>query len=314
MNTFNWLLLRAGEFTLAAWHAIKSVATSVWSVIDTALNPILSPLLALLNPLCTRAGDVVYSLLDPFPIWVGLTILSALAGVVMLIGFRYASNQKAIGRAKDDIKANLLALKLYKDDLRVTFGSQARILWGILRLQRYVLTPVVLLALPMLLTLAQMGVRHQWRPLRAGERTLLRVWSAHPADVAAAASIETSPGLIVEVGPIAGEGDVVWRVRGGDAGRHVLRIKIGDEMFEKEVVVGGGFQRVGAVRPGSHWTRQLLHPAEPVLESSRDVSGIEVMYPGRESWVYGSDYWIVAFFVISMAAALLLKPIFRVRF
>ncbi len=314
MNTFNWLLLRAGDLVLSAWHAVKEAAPFLWSGIDTALNPVLSPLLAVLNPLCTHLGNIVFSILDPLPIWVGLTILPALAGVVMLIGFRYASNQKAIGRAKDDIKANLLALKLYKDDLRVTFGSQLRILWAILRLQRYVLTPVLILALPMLLALAQMGARYQWRPLHPDERTLLRIWSASPDAVAADAHIEPHPGLVVEVGPIAGEHDVVWRVRAGAEGRHVVRITVANDVLEKEVVVGEESQRVSAVRPGRRWTEQLFHPVESVIASPQDVNAIELTFSERESWIYGSDYWIISFFVISMAAALILKPLFRVRF
>ena len=85
------------------------------------------------------------------PLHVRESVLSILTGVLALVAFRYASNQDGIGRAKDDIKANLLALKLFKDDLRVTVLSQLRIMWAIARLQRYVLTPVILLTLPMLL-------------------------------------------------------------------------------------------------------------------------------------------------------------------
>lgn len=314
MNTLNWLLLNGAEVVLSAWHALESAAVWAWSVIDAILNPILSPLLSLLNPLCTRLGDAIYAAIAPLPIWLGLTFLSAIAGVVMLIAFRYTSNQKAIGRAKDDIKANLLALKLYKDDLRVTFTSQGRILWAILRLQRHVLTPVLLMALPMLLALAQMGVRYQWRPLRVGERTLLRLWSASPGEVAATAKIEPNSGLIVEVGPIAGEREVVWRVRGGQPGRHTLRFDLGATTLDKEVVVGDAFQRVSALRPGRRWTEQLFHPAEPLLPASANAQAIELLYPSVDSWIHGADYWVVYFFVVSMAAALIFKPLFKVRF
>jgi len=313
-ETLNWLLLNGAEILLGAWHAFKSAALWVWSVIDAVLNPILSPLLSLLNPVCTRLGDAVYAVLGPLPVWLGLTLLSAVAGVVMLVAFRYTSNQAAIGRAKDDIKANLLALKLYKDDLRVTFASQARILWAILRLQRYVLTPVLIMTLPMLLALAQMGVRYQWRPLHTGERTLLRLLSASPAAAAETARIEPNAGLIVEVGPIAGRSDIVWRVRGGLPGRHNLHITFGGTTLDKEVVVGEGFQRVSALRPGNRWTDQLLNPTESVIRTPVDVQAIEIEYPGVDSWVYGTNYWVVYFFLVSMAAALVFKPFFKVRF
>ena len=43
--------------------------------------------------------------------------------------FKYTSNQRAIKRARDDIKAHLLALKLFKENTRVIFRAQGRILW-----------------------------------------------------------------------------------------------------------------------------------------------------------------------------------------
>ena len=51
-----------------------------------------------------------------------------------MIIFKYTSNQKAIGRVRDHIKANMLALKLFKDDMSVTFKSQGRVFGGAFRL------------------------------------------------------------------------------------------------------------------------------------------------------------------------------------
>ena len=165
VNILNWLLIAGGQLWFWTWENLKAICGVLWGVVDAVLNPVLSPVLSILNPVCVVVGDVIYAAIDLLPIWVGLILLSAGTGVVMLVFFRYTSNQAAIARAKDDIKANLLALKLFKDDLRVTVQSQLRIMWAIARLQRYVLTPVILLTLPMLLGLAQMGIRHQWRPL-----------------------------------------------------------------------------------------------------------------------------------------------------
>ena len=146
MDLVNSVLIYGAEAVLWVWELLSSFFGWVFRSLDTILNPILSPLLAFLNPVSTWLGDAVYAVLSPFPVWIGLTVISAVTGLVTLIAFRHASNQKAIARVKDDIKANLLALKLYKDELRVTFLSQARLLWAIVRLQRYVLTPVLLMA------------------------------------------------------------------------------------------------------------------------------------------------------------------------
>src|SRR3990172_8011637 len=247
MDFINSVLIYGAEAVLWGWDLLSTFFAWLFRSLDAILNPILSPLLAFLNPICTWLGDVVYALLIPFPVWLGLIVISAVTGVLMLIAFRHTSNQKAIGKVKDDIKANLLALKLYKDELRVTFQSQARLLWAIVRLQRYVLTPVLVMALPMLLALAQMGIRYQWRPVRSGEQTLIKMKFAPGTGKSVEVSLEPHSGMAVEVGPVPGGDLCVWRVRGGAPGRHALQFHVAGETIEKELVVGDGFERVSSL-------------------------------------------------------------------
>jgi hypothetical protein len=137
----------------------------------------------------------------------------------------------------------------------------------------------------------------------------------HPAETGVPdAELEPSPGAIVEAGPVPGGGELVWRIRAGEPGRHTLRFKVGGTTLEKELVVGDGFQRVSAERLGSRWTSQILHPTEPLLPHDSPVQSIEIQYSGVHSYIYGANWWILYFFVISMAFALLFKPVFKVRF
>lgn len=320
MDTVNWLLINGGNALTGAWDWVVYALGGLCHVLGAALNPILSPALAAVNTPCTWLGDCVYALLSPLPVWLGLTILSVLTGVVMLIVLRYVSNQDAISRAKDDIKANLLALKLFKDDLGVTMRTQLRLLWAILRLQRYILTPVLVMLIPMVLALAQMGIRYQWRPLQPGEQTTVEMKLAENAGALTNVQLDAGVAAVVEVGPVPGDGLLVWRIRGGEPGRHTLRFSFDDTasgatgFIEKELVIGPGLQRVSAIRVASDWTTQLLHPAEPRIDRASPAQSIEILYPGVDSIIYGADWWILHFFVVSMIAALLLKPIFKVRF
>lgn len=314
MSVINWLLISIGNAAQWLWHALATGCGTLWDVVDAVLNPVLFRVLAVLNPICTAIGDGVYTVLAPLPVWLGLTLISAVMGVLMLIGFRYTSNQAAIGRARDDITANLLALKLYKDEVRVAVRAQGRVLGALLRLQWHMLRPLLIMLLPMLLVLAQMGVRHQWRPLRVGERTNITVrLKDAPVDLAAVALADGSA-LVVEAGPIPGGGALVWRVRAATAGRHTLRLTIGGQSYDKEFVVGDAFQRVSAARSGPRWTAQIFHPVEPLLPAEAPLKEIEIAYPGVASYVYGANWWILYFFIISMLFALLFKPVFKVRF
>jgi hypothetical protein len=312
MQLIESLLIQGGEFMQWAWAGLLSFFAVIFSFLDRWLNPLLSPLLAAVNPVCTWIADAVYWVLNWLPAWLELTLVSLVLGVVMLLAFRYTSNQTEIARAKDAIKANLLALKLYKDDLFVTFRTQGRLFLAVARLQRYVLVPVLLMTPPMLLLFAQMAARHQWRPLRAGESTILRVrWAEGlPAEVNSA-RLESAGGVKAEVGPLPGKSDVVWRIRALTPGRHNVHIRIGAVEFEKEIVVGEAMSRVSPVRPGRSWTAQLLYPLESRMPELR---AIEVDYPALRHWFYGADWWILWLLVISMLAAFILRGRFGVVF
>lgn len=313
MNFLGWLLTKIAYAFWWLWDIVVDVAGPVFAVLDALVNPVVSPLLRVVNPICTWIGDAVYAALSPLPVWLGLSLLSAVAGVVLLVAFGWLSNQDAIGRAKDDIKSNLLALKLFKDEIRVTFAAQWRLLGAILRLQRYMLLPVFILALPMVPALAQMGVRYQWRPLHVGERCIVSLKLAKAFAKGAKVEIVDAEGFVVEAG-VPGGGEVAWRIRATEPGRHTVSFEVQGETVTKELVVGDTLERVSALRPSAAWTSQALHPVESPMSGSKAVESIEVHYPARESIVYGADYWVLTFFVISMVVAIVCKPVFNVKF
>lgn len=319
MNILETTLIQVAHAVRDAWAHLVAGLSWVGRGLDALLQPVLSPLLGLLNPLCTAIGNVVFSLFEPLPPLVGLLTISVVAGVVMLIAFRYLSNQAGISRAKDDIKANLLALKLFKDDLRVAVKAQFRILWALLRLQRYILVPVLWMALPTMLLLSQMAMRYQWRPLEVGDQFLFSIEADRVAELAKDVSVEFPRGIEVEAGPIADGDDMAWRLRAGEAGRHIAKVSAGSVSTEKEIIVGGDpGKRISPVRPDSRWTSMLLYPVEQHVSSESGAGGriraISGSYPASKSKISGSDYWVLTFFVASMIAALLLKPLFKVRF
>lgn len=317
MNAVTWLLMNGATALRWLWHTVKTLFVESFHALDVVLGPPLSWLLAHLNPVCTAIGDFVFGVLDALPIWLGLVLISLLAGAAMLIVFRYTSNQDAIGRIKDDMKADLLAVKLFKDSLRVTFVSQFRLLRSAARLQWHLLAPMMVMLAPMSLGLSQMGVRYQWRPLRSGETTLIKMTVDENVDPSTV-SLEPCAALIVEVGPISGKvngkNELVWRVRGGVPGRYSLEFRVGAAMEQKELIVADDLARVSAERSGPVWTKQIFHPIERPFPKSSPVSSIEIFYGARDSMVYGADWWIVTFFVVSIASALVLKPLFKVRF
>ena len=79
----------------------------------------LARLVVWLNGIANAVGSWVLAPIAVLPGWLSATIVAAATGVLLLIAYKYTSNQRAIKRVQDDIKAHLLALKLFKDSASV---------------------------------------------------------------------------------------------------------------------------------------------------------------------------------------------------
>src|SRR6266446_4478524 len=82
-------------------------------------------------------------------------LLSLVVGLLMVVIFRYTSDQKAIHVAKDHLKAHLLALRLFQDQIPVVIRSYGRILLATGRYLRLAFMPLLFVSVPLILLLAQ---------------------------------------------------------------------------------------------------------------------------------------------------------------
>src|SRR5258708_17640819 len=81
--------------------------------------------------------------------------ISVVIGLLMVVVFRYTSDQKAIHVAKDHLKAHLLALRLFQDQIPVVIRSYGRILLATGRYLRLAVMPLLFVSVPLILLLAQ---------------------------------------------------------------------------------------------------------------------------------------------------------------
>ncbi len=128
-----------------------------------------------LNAAANLLGRILLAPIGVLPGWLSATIVAAVTGVLLLLVFKYTSNQRAIKRVRDDINANLLALKLFKDSAAVTLRAQGRMIAGGLQLMVLALVPMLVMAVPVLLLLGQLSLWYQSRPLRVGEDAVIRL-------------------------------------------------------------------------------------------------------------------------------------------
>ena len=77
-----------------------------------------------LNAVLLKLTDLLLAPFMALPAQVALIVLSVVAGVLAALAFRYTSNQDALKRVADQVRASLLAMRLFKDDLRSVFRAQ----------------------------------------------------------------------------------------------------------------------------------------------------------------------------------------------
>jgi hypothetical protein len=258
-----------------------------------------------LNAPANALGAWFLAPIGVLPGWLSATLVAVLTGVVMLVLFKYTSNQRAIQRVRDDIDANLLALKLFKESARVTVGAQGRLLVGAGRLFVHALVPMAVMLVPVTLILGQLSLWYQQRPLRVGEEAVVTVAIGSASDV----RLEPTDAVDVTVGPVRvlSQREVCWKIQARQAGYHWLMFTVDGQTIDKELAVGDGMMRVSARRPAWVWSDALMHPAEPAFAPDGPVRSIEIAYPARTSWTSGRDYWVAFWFVVSMIAAFCLR-------
>lgn len=234
----------------------------------------------------------------------------------MLFVFRAASNQKKIRALRDRIKAHLLEIRLFKDDLGLLMEAQKGILRCNLGYLKQCALPALVLVVPMALLMVQTSLWFDRRPLAVGESAVVTLKFQDRASFDEAVSLQAPAGIVVETLPlrIPEERTVTWRIRAKAKGSFPLECETRTGVVTKSVRVDDALSGLSVRRVSPDFFSQLLYAAEKSLPRDSGISSIEVAYP-RISYQLGGKafHWLVVFLVFSLLVALLLKWLCRVE-
>jgi len=269
----------------------------------------------------TILGGLFDLLLLPFrPLnpWAGMAFVSLLTALLMLLIYRWTSNQAGIRLVKDKIKAHLLELRLFKDNMSVTMKAQGQILRANLRYLALNLKPLLVMIVPIILILAQLNAWFGSEPLAVGRPAILKVRLAPGQDVMGTEfSLEAPPEIVVETPPLRLEEprEVDWRLRPAAPGRFNLTVKAGDRSYVKSVVIDGRrLEKVSPIKVSRGLPDELLYPAEKTLPGGSPVKSIEVTHAVGKLGLFGLRlHWLIAYFALSIVFGFALKKPFRVE-
>jgi uncharacterized membrane protein (DUF106 family) len=257
----------------------------------------------------TAAFDGFIGIFGGWNPMVGLLAVSIVTGAVMLVIFRYTSNQRAIARQKELIKAHILEIRLFKDDLRLQFAAQRKILVENLRYMRHALAPMIVMLVPVLIILIQLDVRYARRPLLPGETTVLRVAVEEGIDLSSV-RLDAPEGIAVETEPmrIPGANEVNWRIRAEREGSHDLGIAVGSERAVKRLEAGERVAKLSEVRDRAGILAVWARPAERPLPNGSPFREVALSYPERDLRLFGiGAHWLLVFFVVSVVFGFAIK-------
>ena len=241
--------------------------------------------------------------------------ISLIIGLVMVIVFGYTSDQKAIHVAKDRLKAHLLALRLFQDQIPVVLRSYGRIVLATGHYLRLAFKPLLFVIVPMTFLIVQLDRYLGSVPLSTGQSFLVKARMDNP-DFLNEASLQLPDGLATSAPAVhvPSENEVAWRVLAAKTGDYNISVQVSDQTFSKSVVVGSGLPRLSSTRlRGKFWER-IFVSGESALPENKFIQAIDVQYPDRNIAFAGIEWnWIWLFFVLSLAAGFLFKSILGIE-
>jgi len=241
--------------------------------------------------------------------------ISLIIGLIMVIVFGYTSDQKAIHVAKDRLKAHLLALRLFQDQIHVVLRSYGRIVLATGHYLRLAFKPLLFVIVPMTFLLVQLDRYLGSVPLATGQSFLVKARMDDP-DALNEVSLQLPDGLATTAPAVhvPSDNEVTWRVVAAKPGDYNVNIQVADHTFSKRVIVGSGLPRLSSTRlRGKFWERIFIS-GEPALPENKFIQAIDVQYPDRNIAFAGIEWnWIWLFFVLSLAAGFLFKSILGIE-
>ncbi len=242
-------------------------------------------------------------------------VISVVIGLLMVIVFRYTSDQKAIHVAKEQLKAHLLAVRLFQDQLSAVLREYGRILRGTARYIRLAFGPLLIVSIPMIFFMVQVDRYLGWTPMPHAQSFLVTVRTT-TADGVNDVSLQL-PSELTTTAPavhVPADREVVWRVVPEKDGKYEIQVVASGQTFSKNVVVSGDVDRVSPIRIRGHFWERLFSSGEQELPANSPVESIAVTYPSRDINFFGYEAnWILAFFVLSLVAGFIFKEVLGIE-
>lgn len=251
--------------------------------------------------------------------------LSVILSFIILIILKYISFPKKIVESKERIKANIFAIRLYKDFWKVILSSFFKSLFHTLRYFVFNLAPFLIIIPLLLPVFSQMEVRYGMRPFESGESIVLKAEldrdykkfkilledndlikpSMNPVFINAWMDEEkTIPVRVAH-----------WKLEAVKEGVTSLGIKIDDEVFYKDLIIGKSELPLSNRKYRNSNINHFFYPAERLIKDNEVLRSVKISYPGKLVNFLGIKmHWILWNLIIVLIIILAFRKRFGVEF
>ncbi len=277
------------------------------------------------NYFITRVFDLVlypFGFINEF--W-GVLFLSILMSFVVLVVYKKISSPKTIKITKEKIKANILAIRIYKDFWKVILSSFFKSMFYIGKYFSLNLVPL-LVTIPILFpVLVQMDVRYGMRPFHVGEEAVIKVRvSQDPNDLEA--QLLESRNFKTKMNPVFINGykdekkmqpikEIDWKVEAVRAGASSIQVKINDRTYEKSLVIGNNRGALSNRKFRESSWAHIIYPVEGLFAKSGVIEDVYIEYPSTSISFAGLKmHWLLINIVLVVIIALAFRKRFGIEF
>jgi len=269
-----------------------------------------------INYFLTRGCDL---LLFPFaklpPFW-GIFFLSLLTSLFVLVVYRAVSSPKKVKETKNQIKAQILAIRLYRDFWKVIIVSFFKSLYYTGKYFVLNLLPLVLVFPLLFLLFVQMDIRYGMRPFRVNEDIVVK--AGFSQDIAKlAVELQADPHFGIRMNPVFINTlrEVNWKLRASQNGTSAIAINVNGTTVRKNLLIGEKVPALSNKKMAASGWAHFIYPVEKLLVPATALKFISLQYPPRSIDFLGfHGHWLFYYLVLTMIIALALKNKFGVEF
>lgn len=261
----------------------------------------------------SRVFSFLFEPLRSAPPLVALLVTSWLTGMLMVLLFRFTTNQKELKKIKNQMQAHLLTVRLFQEQVGVVLRAQGRILRSSLTYLRQSLKPLAVMFLPLVILLIQLDAHLGWVPAAPGEDFVLTTRVAELASLDQV-SLRLPDGLALSAPPVRRPEarEIAWRIHAAQPAEFTLAVIVAGEAVAKKVTVATDLARVSTSRVRANFLEEFLHPDEPPLPAGSPLEALQVHYQRRTiNLRLLETHWLVPFFVFSLVAGYAMKGVLR---